>query len=149
MACPVYSCSTAGSKSYIGKGSQDGAVTPILKFDKAKAFWIQNLVANFVYSRWNVAYPVFKTKIDELHEKFSLEIKKMDEDALKAFRNGDVQNAVDMLTNYSVAAGDELQKIRTDFFFFFFFFGYIFVRFRDFIIMGEGETNKACGCHPT
>ena len=67
----------------------------------------------------------------------------MDEDALKAFRNGDVQNAVDMLTNYSVAAGDELQKIWTD------FFGYLFVRFRDFIIMGEDETNKACGCHPS
>jgi hypothetical protein len=38
-----------------------------------------------------------------LHEKFALEIKKMHEDALKAFHNGDVQNAVDMLTNYSVA----------------------------------------------
>jgi len=51
-----------------------------------------------------------------LHEKFALEIKKMDEDALKAFHNGDVQNAVDMLTNYSVAAGNEQQKIWTVFF---------------------------------
>ena len=67
----------------------------------------------------------------------------MDEDALKAFHNGDVQNAVDMLTNYSVAAGDELQKIWTD------FFGYLFVRFRDFIIMGEDKTKKACGLNST
>ena len=40
----------------------------------------------------------------------------MDEDALKAFHNGDVQNAVDMLTIYSVAAGNEQQKIWTVFF---------------------------------
>jgi hypothetical protein len=46
---PVYSCSTAGSKSYIGKGSQDGVVSPILKFDETEAFWIQNFARASVF----------------------------------------------------------------------------------------------------
>ena len=46
---PVYCCRTAGSKSYIGKGSQDCFVSPNLKFDETKAFWIQNLVRTAVF----------------------------------------------------------------------------------------------------
>jgi hypothetical protein len=48
-----------------------------------------------------------------------------------------------MLTTYSVAAGDELHKIWSN------FFGYLFTRFRDMIIMEEDESRKNCGCNPS
>lgn len=146
---PVYASSTAGSDNYIGKGSQDGVTTTqIMKFDAKQAFWIQNLVSNFVYSRWSDAYPVLKSKLDEVHDKFEKEIAKVDEEALKVYNNyGDSKEdakeiIVYMLTTYSVAAGDELHKIWSN------FFGYLFTRFRDMIIMEEDESRKNCGCNP-
>ena len=100
-------------------------------------------VSNFVYSHWNVAYPVLKAKLDKVDDNFMLEVKDVDEKALSLINNGDEQKAVDMLTGYSVDAGDELQKIWTN------FFGYLFVRFRYFNIMDEDKTNMACGCEPS
>lgn len=110
-------------------------------------------VSNIVYSRWSDAYPVLKDKLDEVHEKFEREVAKVDKEALSVYltlnnTRGDVwieQNGivVQMLTTYSVAAGDELHKIWSD------FFAYLFPRFRDLIIMEEKKSNKNCGCEPS
>jgi hypothetical protein len=110
-------------------------------------------VSNIVYSRWSDAYPVLKDKLDKVHEKFEREVSKVDKEALSVYltlnnTQGDVwreQNeiVVQMLTTYSVAAGDELHKIWSD------FFAYLFPRFRDLIIMEEKKSNKNCGCEPS
>jgi hypothetical protein len=92
---------------------------------------------------------VLKSKLDEVHEKFEREVAKVDEEALKVYQsyNGLGEDAQDiivyMLTTYSVAAGDELHKIWSN------FFGYLFARFRDLIIMEEDESKKNCGCNPS
>lgn len=92
---------------------------------------------------------MLKSKLDEVHDKFEKEIAKVDEEALKVYNNyGDSKEdakeiIVYMLTTYSVAAGDELHKIWSN------FFGYLFTRFRDMIIMEEDESRKNCGCNPS
>jgi hypothetical protein len=74
---------------------------------------------------------------------FVQEVIEMDMRALEVFHNEGHQKTVDMLTAYSVSAGDRLHQTWID------FFGYLFARFRDFIIMEKDETNKECGCKPS
>ena len=120
-------------------------LVPFLVFQKTSLSYSihRRQVANFVYSRWNDAYPVLKSKLDEVHEKFVQEVKDMDEQAMKVYDDEATEQAIAILTKYSVSAGDEMQRTWTE------FFGYLFVRFRDFIIMEKDETNKACGCNPS
>jgi len=47
------------------------------------------------------------------------------------------------LTTYSVAAGDKMHQDWIN------FFGYLFARFRDFIVMEKDDANKECGCKPS
>jgi hypothetical protein len=74
---------------------------------------------------------------------FVQEVIEMDKRALEVFQNEGHQKAVDMLTAYSVSAGDKLHQLWID------FFAYLFARFRDFIVMEKDEANKECGCKPS
>jgi dipeptidase len=67
---PVYASSTRIASPYAGKGSQDGVVTPLLKFDLSKAFWVQNMVSNFCYYRWKDVYPIVRFKMIPSTENF-------------------------------------------------------------------------------
>jgi hypothetical protein len=79
---PVYGSRTRVSAPYARKGSQDGVVEPVLKFDLNKAFWIQNMVANFVYPRFSEIYPIVQRKIYLIQENFIEEVASVDKKAL-------------------------------------------------------------------
>jgi hypothetical protein len=100
-------------------------------------------VANFVYSRWNIAYPTLQEKLEEVHQRFVQEIKDIDQKALEIFHKRGHQSTVELLTRYSVDAGDKMHQDWID------FFGYLFARFRDFIVMEKDDANKECGCKPS
>jgi dipeptidase len=141
---PVYGCSSSISDAYYGKGTQDGEPSPLLTFDMTKAFWVQNMVSNFVYSRWNVAYPMLQEKLDTVQKNFQDEVILIDEQIMALYDrdpdNHDVEGGVEIATNFSVNAGDRLHRE------WFEFYGKLFAKFRDFFVIEEDKDDPVCGC---
>jgi dipeptidase len=137
---PVYSSSVVIPKAYAGKGSQDGVVEPILKFDLTKAFWVQNMVSNFAYFRWNDIYPVVRRKIEALQLDFEKKVSMVDQRAVELYNEKGVDEAVKYLTLFSVNAGNKLHEM------WFEFYGELFVTFRDFYTILAKENSPGCGC---
>jgi dipeptidase len=137
---PVYGSSTRVSTPYAGKGSQDGVVEPVLKFDLKKAFWIQNMVANFVYPRFSEIYPIVRLKIDLIQENFINEVASVDKKAIELYERDGPGEAVAWVTKYGEDAGETLHAQWLE------FYGYLFARFRDFFDIVPNENNPGCGC---
>ena len=76
---PVYGCSRNVSLTYEGQGTQVGSPSRLFVFDMGKAFWFQNMVSNFVYSRWSDVYPFLQNKLASIHEDFQQEAVIVDE----------------------------------------------------------------------
>ncbi len=137
---PVYGCSTAVSEAYAGKGTQDGVPSPLLAFDLSKAFWVQNMLSNFVYSRWSQAYPLVTAKLQTIHNSFEDEVNLLDQQMLAIYKNGDTEEVVRLATEFSVGSGDRLHKEWLD------FYGALFSRLRDFFVIEEDPSDPICNC---
>jgi dipeptidase len=137
---PFYASSRRLPVAYYGKGAQDGVMEPILEFDMSKAFWIQNMVANFAYTRWSDVYPVLRNKIDDIHKGFVDHIKKVDEDALELYFSEGIEASIELVTQHGVSAGDKMQADWIQ------FYGELFARFRDFFTIVPNSDNLDCGC---
>lgn len=137
---PVYASSTKVAAPYAGKGVQDGVPAPMLKLDLTKAFWVQNMVSNFVYWRWSDAYPMLRQKIDLLHFAFVEQVQKTDTAALTLYKEVGPESAVDFVTDFSVKAAEDLHEKWMD------VYGEMFARFRDFSTIVPDEENASCGC---
>lgn len=137
---PVYGCSTAVSDAYYGKGTQDGVPAPLLKFDLGKAFWVQNMVSNLVYTRWSDAYPIVREKIAVIQKSLEDELHYVDEQLLAQYDHGNEQEMVRLGTEFSVQAGDRLHKE------WMMFYGELFARFRDFYTVEKDPTDPICNC---
>eukprot|EP00957_Ditylum_brightwellii_P067288 5106879-Ditylum_brightwellii.AAC.1 len=83
---PVYASSTEVSSVYGGVGTQDGNSSPLLDFDISKAFWVQNMVSNFSYARWEQIYPVINEKKQSIQEDFVTHMAHVDDNALKLYK---------------------------------------------------------------
>ena len=101
---------------------------------------VQNMVANLAYWRWNDAYPIVRAKIDEIYERFQLQVDEMDETALAVYEGTSPSAAVEMLTNFTVHSGETLHEEWLE------FYGDLFVRFRDFVTITPDPENTRCGC---
>mmetsp|Transcript_13572 Transcript_13572/g.15089 ORF Transcript_13572/g.15089 Transcript_13572/m.15089 type:complete len:571 (-) Transcript_13572:2-1714(-) len=137
---PVYGCSRRVSEAYYGIGPQDGVKQPILEFTLKKAFWVQNMVSNFAYSRWSDIYPILRDKIDTIHKDYIKDLADADEKALYLYEKKGVADSIDFVSKYSEQIGDELHSK------WFNFYGELFVRFRDFFEIVEDHQNPGCGC---
>ena len=137
---PVYGCSRSVSEAYSGKGTQDGVPSPLLSFDIQKAFWVQNMVSNFVYSRWEDAYPYLQAKLAVVHEHFKEEVKLIDEQLMAVYDPNDLDWVIDHATAFSVKAGDYMHKEWMG------FYGEIFARYRDFFTVEKDEDDPVCNC---
>jgi hypothetical protein len=113
---PVYASSTIIAEPYAGKGTQDGVPGPMLKFDISKAFWVQNMVSNFAYWRWNDAYPMVREKIDQVHEDFLQQVKIVDEKALEIYHSEGPAAATKMVTDFGVYSGFKMHQKWLDFY---------------------------------
>lgn len=133
---PVYASSTVVPEAYAGRGTQDGVRFDIFDFDTKKAFWIQNLVSNFAYSRWEDCYPMIRKKVDEVHDAFETQIEQVDSAALNLYNEKGASMAVAYVTRFSVEAGADLQTQWTS------FFGQLFTRFRDFSTIRPSENSR-------
>ena len=137
---PVYGCSRNVSVAYEGKGTQDGVPSPLLSFDMQKAFWIQNMVSNFVYSRWADAYPFLQNKLATVHVHFKKEVQIIDEQLMAVYDPNDLSWTIDHATRFSVEAGDWLHKEWTA------FYGQLFAKYRDYFIIEEDQNDPVCNC---
>jgi dipeptidase len=137
---PVYGSAHRLSPAYYGVGPQDGVVQPLLQFDLTKAFWVQNMVSNFAYSRWNDIYPIVQQKLLSIHDGFMDNIAIVDQRAIEAYDTDSPQAAVDFVTLYTVNAGNTLHKIWME------FYGELFVKFRDYYTIVPKESDPLCGC---
>ena len=133
---PVYSSSKALSDAFHGFGEQDGVREPLLAFDLTKAFWVQNMVSNFVYFRYKDAYPVLKNELDTIHKNFTVKLQHVDEEALNLIQKGLVDEALTKVTEFGVQAGDSIHEhwLR--------FYGELFVQFRDYVTFEKRGKNS-------
>lgn len=137
---PVYGCSRSVSEAYSGKGTQDGVPSPLLSFDIQKAFWVQNMVSNFAYSRWEDAYPYLQKKLAAVHEQFKEEVKVIDEALMAVYDPNDLDWVIDHATAFSVKAGDWMHKEWME------FYGEMFARYRDFFTVEKNDQDPICNC---
>jgi dipeptidase len=137
---PVYGSSTRISPAYAGKGPQDGVVSPLLKLDLSKAFWVQNMVSNFAYYRWKDVYPILRHKIDQMQSDLLQKVAIVDERAMKAYDEEGVEAAVSYVSNFSWNAGNTVHRLWME------FYGDLFVQFRDFYTIVPKEGDPLCGC---
>jgi hypothetical protein len=98
------------------------------------------MVSNLAYWRWNDAYPVVRKRIDEIHAKFADQVKEVDNTAVAVYHNNSPAAAVEILTEFSVLAGEKLHKDWLD------FYGELFARFRDFSTIVPNAEDTRCGC---
>ena len=98
------------------------------------------MVSNLAYSRWDDAYPIVRQKIDDIIAKFQSQVEEVDNTALAVYRGTSATAAVQLVTNFSVLAGETLHEEWLD------FYGDLFVRFRDFSTIVPDADNTRCGC---
>ncbi len=137
---PVYGSSRQIAKPFTGKGSQDGVTTSLLQMDWSKAFWVQNLVSNWCYSRYADVYPVLRREIDDLQADLSEKVKQVDQIALELYQEKGPDAAIGYVTLFGVNTGnavhDKWQSL----------FGALFARFRDFYTIVPKNDEPVCGC---
>ena len=137
---PVFGSNREIAEPYAGQGSQDGVLTPLLKFDMNKAFWVQNMVSNFCYYRWQDAYPVVRDRIDTMQRTLLHHVHDLDDKLLKLYKEKGPEDAVVYATQFSVHTANIIHQKWLD------FYGELFVRFRDFHDITYKEDEPVCNC---
>ncbi len=104
---PMYCGITSVPKSFaVGNGD-------IMTYSADAAFWVFNEVTNFVYSRASVMTPDLQAKQKELEQKYIKETVEIDAKAAELFKStakGSAKKGTDLITSYSVTAGDNTVK---------------------------------------
>lgn len=104
---PMYCGMTDVPQSFkVGNGD-------IMTYSDNAAFWVFNEVTNFVYSRASVMTPDLQAKQKELEQKYMAETVEIDAKAAELFRStakGAAKKGSDMITTYSVNAGNNTVK---------------------------------------
>jgi dipeptidase len=115
---PMYCGITKVPKAYeTGNGA-------MMDFTFDAAFWVFNLVANYAYTRYNVIHPEIRAEQTELEWKFLNETKEIDRKASDLYKS-DPSAAIEMVTQYSVKAGNETLAHWMN------FFAYLFTKYMD------------------
>lgn len=104
---PMYCGITSVPQSF-AEGNGD-----IMTYSADAAFWVFNEVTNFVYSRASVMTPDLQLKQKELEQKYMKETADIDARAAELFKSsakGSAKKGTDLITSYSVTAGDNTVK---------------------------------------
>ena len=112
----------------------------MLKFNMRSSFYAFNVVANWVYTRWNLMYPELHDTIvsteDALHE----QLVQMDMTAERVFREQGYDACVSTVTKWSDMLGKQLVDQWNA------LFGYFFVKYRDGYVTTSDPDNLSCAC---
>ena len=139
---PFYGSTTMAPEAFAGVGPQDGQPAPMMKFDIKSAFYVFNLVANWAYSKWNTIYPDVLDEIKRRENTYFQFVAVMDKKSVEVYNTSGPNDAIEMVTKFSVDLGNQLVKE------WFEFFGALFVRYRDGYKIMEDKNSEACNCSP-
>jgi dipeptidase len=137
---PIYGSASQVPEAFAGKGAQDGVTPPVMKFSMDRAFDVFNLVANWVYSRWDLMYPDLMNRVNSIESEYFAQVEEMDKQASDVYKKEGPKAAVDLVTKFSVDLGNDLLKRWVS------FFGELFVKYRDGYVITESKDSPACGC---
>lgn len=116
---PMYCGITDVPQAYeTGNGS-------MMEFTFDAAFWVFNMVSNFAYTRYNVIHPEIRTKQTDIENTFLEQTEKIDRQAAELYENGNEQEAIELITDYSVNAGSETHETWME------FYTYLFTKYMD------------------
>lgn len=116
---PMYSASTTVPYSFaVGNGA-------MMDFTNEAAFWVFNQISNFMYTRYNYINPEIVKKQNEDERNFLNEVPEIDAKAKKLMNEGKKEEAVALLTRYSVKTGDAMVDDWRR------FYGYLFAKYMD------------------
>eukprot|EP00602_Paraphysomonas_sp_CaronLab_P009703 CAMPEP_0185024584 /NCGR_PEP_ID=MMETSP1103-20130426/7709_1 /TAXON_ID=36769 /ORGANISM="Paraphysomonas bandaiensis, Strain Caron Lab Isolate" /LENGTH=580 /DNA_ID=CAMNT_0027557599 /DNA_START=14 /DNA_END=1756 /DNA_ORIENTATION=+ len=137
---PVYGSATRVADAFAGAGAQDGVTPPLMKFDFQSAFSVFNLVANWAYSRWDLMYPDVLARIESLEDSLIAQANDVDIKAKQVLESSGVSAAIELVTSFSVDAGNSLVRSWAN------FFGEMFVKYKDGYVFTEDSSEPSCGC---
>jgi len=115
---PMYTCMTRIPASF---AAGNGAM---MDFTPNAAFWVFNLVSNFAYTRYKDMIPEIQKVQKELEDKYMGNTAATDRLAIELY-NKDKAEAVEYLTDYSVAQAEGTMKEWKN------LFGYLFAKYMD------------------
>jgi len=137
---PIYGCAAHAPVAYAGKGLQQGVTSPMLKFNLKSSFWAFNVVANWVYTRWNLMYPELHDTIVSTEDAMHESLVQMDMTAERVFNEQGYEATVNTVTKWSDVLGAQLVDQWNT------LFGYFFVKYRDGYITTSDPDNLSCAC---
>ncbi len=134
---PIYCCSTEVPDSY-ASGKAD-----LYNFSFDAAFWVNNLIANFVYSRYSVMIGDVRRVQTEIEDRFERN-QPVVEVAAQALIQKDPSAAVEYLTNYSINNAQKATQRYQD------LAKYLFVKYMDGNVKKEkdGQFLRNAHGHP-
>jgi len=97
----------------------------LMTFSFDSAFWVFNLVNNFVYTRYNAIYPEVATEIAKREADFFSEVAVIEQKAVDLINNNQKDAAIQLLTAYSTTSYQQLVKDWLK------YFTYLFLKFMD------------------
>jgi len=98
----------------------------MMSFSFNSAFWVFNLVSNYVYARYSLLYPEVIRQITNYERQFiNVLVPKIDKIALTLYNSGYVDAALDIVTNFSVTSGDQVVEDWLN------YFQYLFTKYMD------------------
>jgi dipeptidase len=115
---PMYACMThVPEKMARGYGA-------MMEFVDDAAFWVFNQISNFVYTRYNIIHPEVMQKQQQMEKDFISMTTAMDKAAAGLYETNP-SLAVELLTNYSVATGNNTVLEWKD------FYAHLFTKYMD------------------
>jgi len=112
--------------------SLDENLADMMTFSFDSAFWVFNLVSNFVYTRYNVIYPEVLETILSMEDTIMKSAVDVEQRSAEMILMGEVDAATKFVTEYSVKTYEELVK------FWLRYFQELFVKYMD----GNSKTKN-------
>lgn len=96
----------------------------LVEWSDNSAFWINNLISNWAYTRYNLISPEITKNQQQTEENYIKQSTETEKEAIKLARQ-DIKNATDYLTKYCCNTASQLVKDRKQ------FFTFLFMKFMD------------------
>jgi len=85
-----------------------GGKAKIMTFSEDSAFWIFNLISQMAYDRWDLIYPEILNKSTKFQDDFDESVDQIDEDIKELCSVGNLTEAINEATSYSVGVADNV-----------------------------------------
>ncbi len=107
----------------------------LVEWSGTSAFWINNLISNWAYTRYNLIHPEIEKKQQQTELQYINKSVEIEKNALQKAKSGK-NIAINYLTDYSCNTASQLVKERKE------FFTYLFMKFMDGNVKADDGNGK-------